>query len=150
MTDVSDLYQELILDHNARPRNSGELPTCTHQAEGLNPLCGDTLRLCLEIKEGIIRAVKFAGSGCAISTASTSLMTTAVQGRTTAEAERLLAAFHELLTGPDPAAADPRLLGKLMAFAGVRRFPSRVKCATLAWHTLDAALHERSTTVSTE
>ena len=150
MSDVSDLYQELILDHNARPRNVGELAGCTHQAEGTNPLCGDHLRLYLEIQNGVIRDARFQGAGCAISTASTSLMTTALKGKSVADAEALLTAFHGMVAGPTPDAADPALLGKLIAFQGVREFPSRVKCATLAWHTLAAALHHAVTPVSTE
>ncbi len=149
MTDIADLYQELILDHNARPRNNGTLTPCSHQAEGYNPLCGDTLTLYLQVEGDIIRDVKFVGSGCAISTASTSLMTTALKGKTLAQAESLYRAFHELVTSESPR-ADEALLGKLMAFAGVREFPSRVKCATLAWHTLEAALHARKEPVSTE
>lgn len=149
MTDIADLYQELILDHNARPRNHGSLAPCSHQAEGYNPLCGDTLTLYLQVEDDIIRDVKFVGSGCAISTASTSLMTTALKGKTLAQAESLYRAFHELVTSDSPQ-VDEALLGKLMAFAGVREFPSRVKCATLAWHTLEAALHARKEPVSTE
>ncbi|MBI5508221.1 MAG: SUF system NifU family Fe-S cluster assembly protein [Deltaproteobacteria bacterium] len=150
MSELQDLYQELILDHNAHPRNVGVIDGCTHHAEGVNPLCGDTLKLFLDVKDGVIRDAKFQGAGCAISTASTSLMTQTLKGKTTAEATSVLAAFHALLTGDGGPPPNPELLGKLLAFAGVREYPSRVKCATLAWHTLDAALHHKGEPVSTE
>ncbi len=143
MTDLKDLYQQVILDHNRSPHNFGSLPDADRRAVGHNPLCGDQLRLSLKLDGDVIRDVKFAGLGCAISKASASLMTDAVRGRTLREAEELFSRFHELLTGPPDVKPDPeavRPLGKLAVFAGVREFPVRVKCATLAWHTLKSAL----------
>ena len=147
--DLRDLYQEVIVDHGRRPRNFGPLPGASHQAEGFNPLCGDRMSLQLQVVDGIIRDARFEGAGCAISTASASLMTEALVGRSETEAEALFGNFHEMLTGEEhPEAA--LALGKLEVFAGVRQFPSRVKCATLAWHTLLAALHQAQQTVTTE
>ena len=136
MTDLRELYQEVIIDHGRRPRNFGPLADANRMAEGFNPLCGDRLTLYLKVEDGVIRAARFDGAGCAISTASASLMTEALTGRTEAEAEALFAAFHGLVTD-GPGVAD---LGKLAVLAGVRAYPSRIKCATLAWHTLHAAL----------
>lgn len=148
MNDLDDLYQELILEHYRRPRNYGRLEDQTRSAEGFNPLCGDRLSVYLEVKDGVIEEAKFEGQGCAISTASASLLTEAVKGKTEAEAEALFRAFQDLLTKPD---GDVRPeLGKLEALAGVRRFPVRVKCATLAWHTLHAALARAQASVTTE
>ncbi|QID16163.1 SUF system NifU family Fe-S cluster assembly protein [Nitrogeniibacter mangrovi] len=148
MADLRGLYQELILDHGRRPRNFGPLPEANRDAEGVNPLCGDQLHLHLKVEDGRIVDLRFDGHGCAISTASASLMTQALKGRTVAEAEALFDAFHALMTGtPAPDAAP---LGKLEVLAGVREFPTRIKCATLAWHTLAAALHGGDETVSTE
>ena len=137
MMDLGDLYQELILDHSKRPRNRGPVDRASASAEGYNPLCGDKVTVQLRLEGDVIQEVGFQGSGCAISTASASLMTEALKGRTRAEAERLFERFHELLTSD--AAASPEL-GKLTVFAGVREYPMRVKCATLAWHTLRAAM----------
>ena len=151
MSDLMDLYQEVILDHNKKPRNFGELAGADHHAEGYNPLCGDQLEVYLKLSDGVIEDVRFDGSGCAISKASASLMTEAVKGKTLAEAEELFDGFHDLLTGdPSVRAAAPAKLGKLAVFEGVREFPVRVKCATLAWHTLHAALSGDSEQVSTE
>ncbi len=151
MSDLMDLYQEIILDHNRRPRNFGPLPDADHQAEGYNPLCGDQLKVYLRIADGRIEDVHFDGSGCAISKASASLMTEAVKGKSLAEAEELFGGFHELLTGdPSVKGEASAELGKLAVFEGVREFPVRVKCATLAWHTLHAALAGESQPVSTE
>ncbi len=151
MSDLMDLYQEVILDHNKRPRNFGKLDDCDHEAEGYNPLCGDQLTVYLKIVDDVIEDVTFEGSGCAISTASASLMTEAVKGKTLAEVEELFGGFHELLTGdPSVRAEAPAKLGKLAVFEGVREFPVRVKCATLAWHTLQAALAGDSDQVTTE
>jgi nitrogen fixation NifU-like protein len=150
MSDLQDLYQEVILDHNRRPRNFRELAPPARRAEGFNPLCGDRLTLFLDLDGDVIRDVSFVGSGCAISKASASLMTDALKGKTVAEAERLFQRFHEMVTSStDTAAAD---LGKLSVLAGVREFPTRVKCASLAWHTLKAAVKasEVPATVSTE
>ena len=133
-----ELYQDVILDHNRRPRNFGAMAGANRTAEGNNPLCGDRLTLYLELDGDRIENVSFEGAGCAISTASASLMTEALAGKTTAEARALFEQFHEMLTAGDP--GNPETLGKLAVFSGVREFPMRVKCATLAWHTLKAAL----------
>jgi len=147
VSDLHDLYQETILDHSKRPRNKAALAGATHNAEGYNPLCGDRLSLQLKVENGRITGVGFQGSGCAISTASASLMTEAMKGKTPEEAENTFQKFHALLTEERPAAAD---LGKLAVFSGVREYPMRVKCATLAWHTLRAALQSEGQPVSTE
>ena len=145
MTEINALYHELIIDHGRSPRNFGTL-TAPH-LEGLNPLCGDRLTLYLNVEADRIKAVKFTGQGCAISMASASLMTQMLIGKTVAEAEQLFAAFHQLLTEGQ---VNASLLGKLTVLEGVSQFPSRVKCATLAWHTLDALLKGEHTAVSTE
>jgi nitrogen fixation NifU-like protein len=147
MSDLRDLYQEVILDHNKRPRNFGRLATANRTASGYNPLCGDRLELALEVRDGVVVGVAFEGSGCAISTASASMMTEAVKGKTVAEAEATFERFHHLLTD---GAGSGEGLGKLAVFSGVREYPVRVKCATLAWHTLHSALAEPGATVSTE
>jgi nitrogen fixation NifU-like protein len=149
MSDLRDLYQELIVDHYRHPHNLGPLAGANRRAEGFNPLCGDRLTLYLKVVDGMIEDACFEGSGCAISTASASLMTDALKGKTEAQAEILFAGFHALVAG-DGEALPAVALGKLEALAGVREFPVRVKCATLAWHTLHAALHEASQPVSTE
>lgn len=136
--DLADLYQEIIIDHNRSPRNFRALAPATHHAEGFNPLCGDRLQLYLDVHDGVIREATFQGAGCAISVASASLMTEALKGRTEAEAHALFRRFHALVTGED--GEPPPELGKLAALAGVRAYPSRVKCATLCWHTLESAL----------
>ena len=137
-SDLSDLYQEVILDHNRRPRNFHAIAGATHSAEGYNPLCGDRLTLYVQVEGDRIIDVAFEGSGCAISKASASLMTEAVKGQTLADARALFERFHEMVTAPtEQPVVD---LGKLTALAGVREFPVRVKCASLAWHTLKAAL----------
>ena len=148
MSDLRDLYQEVIFDHNKHPRNFGRMEGADHVAEGYNPLCGDTVKVYLKVDQGVVADLRFEGRGCAISTASASLMTEALKGRTVEEAERLFGEFHAMLTGAkEPASGD---LGKLEALSGVKEFPSRVKCATLAWHTLKNALEGRSEPVSTE
>lgn len=146
--DLRNLYQEVIVEHGQRPRNFADLPNADHRAEGFNPLCGDRISLQLRISDGVIEDVRFTGAGCAISTASASLMSEALKGRTAAEAEQLFAGFHALLAGVP--AADDAALGKLTVFAGVREFPGRIKCAMLPWHTLAAALHGEVQPVSTE
>lgn len=146
--DLRELYQEVIIDHGRRPRNFGPLPEASHQAEGFNPLCGDRLTLRLKLVDGVIEEARFEGVGCAISTASASLMTEALKGLGEKEAETLFTNFHAMLTVPGQAL--PAGLGKLEVLAGVREFPSRIKCATLAWHTLQAALHAAARPVSTE
>jgi nitrogen fixation NifU-like protein len=147
MPDLRELYQEMVLDHGRRPRNVGRLEHANHRAEGFNPLCGDRLMLYLEVVDGVIRAASFEGSGCAISTASASLMTEALKGKTPEQAQALIDSFQSLVTGRGE---TPVPLGKLAVLGGVREFPSRVKCATLAWHTLRAALHDQSEPVNTE
>jgi nitrogen fixation NifU-like protein len=148
MNDLTELYQEMILDHGKRPRNFGKPDHADREAEGHNPLCGDECRVYLEMDGDRLAGVSFDGQGCAISTASASLMTEAVKGLTLDDAKDLFERLHDLVTreGVDP---DSRL-GKLAVFAGVRRFPLRVKCATLAWHTLLAALEDRDEPVTTE
>ena len=148
MSELRDLYQEVILDHNRRPRNFGALPSANHQAEGYNPLCGDKVTVFLDLEGGRIQDIAFQGAGCAISTASASLMTEALKGRTAEEAREIFQGFHGLVTTGE--GEDSEDLGKLAVFSGVREFPMRVKCATLAWHTLLAALDEKSQPVSTE
>jgi nitrogen fixation NifU-like protein len=147
MSDLSDLYQEVILDHNRRPRNFRALESPTHHAQGYNPLCGDRLDLFLDVRDDVIADVSFQGAGCAISKASASLMTDAVKGRTVDEARDLFARFHRVVTTPPDRPVED--LGKLSVLSGVREFPVRVKCASLAWHTLKAAL-ERQEKTSTE
>lgn len=148
MSDLRDLYQEVILDHNRSPRHFHSLENASHHAEGFNPLCGDRLTLYLIIEAGCIKEIAFEGKGCAISTASASLMTEQLRGKTTAEAEAIFQAFHQMVTGTMVVASP--LLDKLTVLAGVREFPARVKCATLAWHTLQAALAHQSQPASTE
>ncbi len=145
---LRDLYQEVILDHNRRPRNFGPLPEANRQAEGYNPLCGDRVTVFLDVEDDRIRDVRFEGAGCAISTASASLMTEALKGLSVEEARSLFHDFHELVT--TGAREGSPELGKLAVFSGVREFPMRVKCATLAWHTVLAAVEGKGQPVSTE
>lgn len=147
--DLKDLYRDVIVDHNRNPRNFRPMPDADAHAEGFNPLCGDRLTLYVKLDGETIRDVAFQGSGCAISVASASLLTESVKGSTVREAERLFASMHELLTRDD-STVDVASLGKLGALSGVREFPARVKCASLCWHTLDAALHREAAPVSTE
>jgi nitrogen fixation NifU-like protein len=144
---VDDLYQETILDHSKRPRNFHSMDDANRKAEGYNPLCGDKLKLFLRVEDDIVKEASFLGAGCAISTASASLMTESLKGKTRAQALKLLDEFHDLLTTDVQAAKD---LGKLVVFCGVRDYPARVKCATLAWHTLRSALNDTAETASTE
>jgi nitrogen fixation NifU-like protein len=148
-SDLDDLYRELIKDHSKRPRNFRVIEHADRHNEGYNPLCGDRFTVYLKMNGDVIEDVSFQGSGCAISTSSASLMTQALKGKTRAEAEELFKSFHELVT-KDDANVDPEKLDKLVVFAGVRKFPVRVKCATLAWHTLNAAIHGQDTPVTTE
>jgi nitrogen fixation NifU-like protein len=145
--DFRELYQEVILDHSKAPRNFHALEGSTFDAQGYNPLCGDQVHVWLALDGETVKDVSFTGNGCAISKASASMMTQAVKGRSKAETERLFTAFHRLVTG---AGDDPELLGKLAVFGGVSEYPVRVKCASLAWHTLKAALEGAKTPVSTE
>ncbi|HVN44349.1 MAG TPA: SUF system NifU family Fe-S cluster assembly protein [Steroidobacteraceae bacterium] len=146
--DLKELYRDVILDHNRQPRNFGPLESANHRAEGNNPLCGDRLTLAVRVNGERIEDIRFEGSGCAISTASASLMTEAVKGKDRTAVRQLFTKVHALLTQQD-AAPDPSL-GKLAALSGVREFPARVKCASLCWHTLNAALASSDATVSTE
>jgi len=147
MADLNDLYQEVILDHNKRPRNFRTIEGASHYADGYNPLCGDKLTLTMTLEGDSIADVAFTGSGCAISKASASLMTDSLKGRSVGEARALFERFHHMITTPPDQAVED--LGKLSVLAGVRQFPVRVKCASLAWHTMKAAL-DRKVAVSTE
>jgi len=140
MSELSELYQQVILDHNKKPRNFHKLETANRRAEGFNPLCGDHLNVYLHVEDDQVKEVSFEGSGCAISKASASMMTQAVKGKTKAEAENLFSEFHRMAMGELDEETEPNQLGKLTIFAGVRDFPARVKCATLSWHTMRAAL----------
>lgn len=148
MSELNDLYQEMILDHYKRPRNFRKIEDADRVVEGHNPLCGDRLTIYLKVENNIVKDVSFEGSGCAISTASASLMTEAVKGKTFPEAEEIFKNFHALLTTETQ--LDLIQLGKLAVFSGVREFPVRVKCATLAWHTFHAALENKEKRVTTE
>ena len=150
MSDLYDLYQDLILDHNRSPRNRGGLDSSNRKADGYNPLCGDRITVFLKVENDVVREVTFEGSGCAISTASASLMTESVKGRTLAEAKAMFKKFHGLVTGEPVESSDGPSLGKLEVFSGVCKFPARVKCATLAWHTINAAMDDGGGVVSTE
>ncbi len=147
--DLRDLYQEVIFDHNRNPRNFRVMENSDRKVEGFNPLCGDRLTLFLKMDGDVITDASFQGSGCAISTASVSLMTEIVKGKTEAEADELFRKFHEMTTGKEEH-INLEALGKLAVLAGVREYPARVKCATLAWHTLDAALKNEANAISTE
>ena len=149
MSELSELYQAVILDHNKKPRNFHKLENANRSAEGYNPLCGDQLKVYLHVEDDQVKEVSFEGSGCAISKASASMMTQAVKGKTKAEAEMLFNEFHRMATGELDEESEANHLGKLTIFAGVRDFPARVKCATLSWHTMHAALNEQTQT-STE
>jgi nitrogen fixation protein NifU and related proteins len=148
-SELGDLYQEVILDHNRQPRNFGDPPSGSRRADGHNPLCGDRVTVSVVLDGDVLKDVRFQGSGCAISKASASMMTESLKGKTRAQAEDLFQSFHRLLT-EDGTAADPAVLGKLVVFSGVREFPVRVKCATLAWHTLRAALDNARDIATTE
>ena len=150
MTGLSELYQEVILDHNNSPRNFREIDGATQIAEGYNPLCGDRAVVYLQLDNEVIGDISFQGSGCAISIASASMMTVSLKGKTRTEAEDLFQRFHSMVTGAADRAIEPQALGKLAAFSGIREFPVRVKCANLAWHALHAALDGNRETVSTE
>ena len=148
--ELRELYQQVILDHNKSPRNFRKIEHPTQMAEGFNPLCGDHIDIFLIVEDGIVKDVSFQGTGCAISKASASLMTSIVKGKTKEEAEKLFERFHDLVTGKlgdNPQIED---LGKLAVFAGVREFPARVKCASLAWHTMINALNNKDEKVTTE
>ncbi len=150
MGELGELYQEVILEHSKAPRNFREPAEANHHAEGYNPLCGDRCTVYINMDGDAIRDIGFQGSGCAISRASASMMTQILKGKTKAEAVELFGQFHRLVTGDEQAMASASDLGKLAVFAGVSKFPARVKCATLAWHTLQSALEDKQQTVSTE
>jgi len=146
---IRDLYQEVVFDHNRNPRNFRTMEDASRKIDGFNPLCGDRITLYIKLNGNVIEDVSFQGSGCAISTASASLMTEIVRGKTEEEAHHLFGLFHRITTGQDQA-VNLEELGKLAVLAGVRAYPARVKCATLAWHSLEAALNDESEAVSTE
>lgn len=148
--DLRDLYQEVILDHSKKPRNFHALPEATHHAEGFNPLCGDRLTVYLKVDNNTIQDVSFEGSGCAISKSSASMMTSSVKGKTVEEIQTMFEKFHEMLSRDVCRQYDATALGKLAVFSGVCEFPARVKCATLAWHTLRSALEGKSSPATTE
>src|ERR1043166_1730635 len=149
MSELNELYQETILDHNKNPRNFREIADADRTADGRNPLCGDALRVYVEVDGDTVADVSFKGSGCAISKASASMMTEAIKGKSKEDAELLFNEFHKMVTGELDIETDENHLGKLRIFAGVLEFPARVKCASLSWHTLNAALHGEDV-VSTE
>ncbi len=150
MADLRDLYQEVILDHHKKPRNFHRIEHANRQADGFNPLCGDKLSVYMQIENGVVKDIGFIGTGCAISTASASMMTESLKGKTEAEAKAIFERFHQLVTNHSEPQPDPASLGKLAVFSGVREYPVRVKCATLAWHTMRAALEGQQETVATE
>jgi nitrogen fixation protein NifU and related proteins len=150
MPDLRELYQEVILDHHKRPRNFRKPEDANLHADGFNPLCGDKVTIFVRVENGIVSDIAFQGTGCAISTASASMMTECLKGKSEAEAARIFERFHDLVTGHALEDADGPELGKLAVFAGVREYPMRVKCATLAWHTMRAALEGSPKTVATE
>lgn len=150
MADLRSLYQEVILDHNKNPRNYGKLHDANREADGYNPLCGDKFKIYLKLVDGLISDIRFEGVGCAISKASASVMSTVVKGKTIEEAESFFESFHRLVTGDAEALLSAEKLGKLAAFAGVSEYPARVKCASLAWHTMKSAIRKESEVVSTE
>jgi nitrogen fixation NifU-like protein len=148
--DLRELYQTVILDHNKKPRNFSKPEDTNREAAGVNPLCGDQFTIFLTIADGVVQNVGFEGVGCAISKASASLMTQSIKGKSVAYAEELFGGFHNMVTGDPLADVQGDGLGKLTVFAGVREFPMRVKCATLAWHAMREALHDSHTTATTE
>ncbi len=149
-SDLRDLYQEVILDHSKHPQNFREPADANRTAEGYNPLCGDQVKVYAKVEDNVIADLAFQGSGCAISKASASMMTTSLKGKTIVEAERIFEQFHHMVTGENGDRADTSKLGKLAVFSGVCEFPSRVKCASLAWHALRSALQGERKSVSTE
>lgn len=150
MNELNELYQQVILDHNKNPRNFGVLQQHNHSAEGHNPLCGDQIEIYIDLEDGIVKDISFECSGCAISKASASIMTTLLKGKKIEEVKKLFDEFHQLVTCDKDEQFDLESLGKLAVFSGVREFPTRIKCASLAWHTLLAALEKNNQSVSTE
>ncbi len=149
MSDLNELYQEILLEHNSKPRNFRKLDQANHTADGFNPLCGDQISLYLQVEDGVITDVGFQGTGCAISRASASMMTQSIKGQKLESAEQVFDQFHKMLTAPD-AELDYDQLGDLETLAGVAEYPTRIKCAVLAWHTLRAAMEGKSDGVTTE
>jgi nitrogen fixation NifU-like protein len=149
MSGLSDLYQEILLEHNSKPRNFRKVDDPSRTAEGFNPLCGDQITLYLKLADGVIEDVGFQGTGCAISRASASMMTQSIKGKSLAEADEIFEAFHQMITEPD-AELDYEALGDLETLAGVNEYPTRIKCAILAWHTMRSALADSDAPVSTE
>ncbi len=149
-SELRELYQQVILDHNKSPRNFKKLENATNFAEGYNPLCGDHIDIYMHVEDGIVKDISFQGKGCAISKASASLMSSIVKGKSVEEAEKLFKKFHDLITGKLGEEPDLADLGKLAVFAGVREFPARVKCASLAWHTMISAINKKEEKVTTE
>lgn len=150
MNNRDELYQQVILEHHHKPRNFGKMEKPTHDAEGYNPLCGDHLHVYLQVNaDGVVENVSFVGDGCAISRASASMMTAAIKGKKVDEVKALFSEFHNLITGKLNPEKDPNHLGKLAIFSGIWQYPSRVKCASLSWHTMNGAL-EKEKTISTE
>ena len=149
MADLGELYQEILLEHNSKPRNFRRLEQATQSAEGYNPLCGDRIALYLSVEDGVIADVAFQGSGCAISRASASMLTQSIKGQTVAKAREIFQSFHQMLTQPGEE-LDYEVLGDLETLSGVVAFPTRIKCAVLAWHTMQAALDGQTEAVSTE
>ena len=149
MSELSDLYQEILLEHNSKPRNFRKVDEPSRTAEGFNPLCGDQITLYLKLADGVIEDVGFQGTGCAISRASASMMTQSIKGKSLAEADEIFEAFHQMITEPD-AETDYEALGDLETLAGVNEYPTRIKCAILAWHTMRSALADGGAPVSTE
>ena len=149
-SDLRELYQSVILDHNKRPRNFSKPKGANRSAEGINPICGDQLTVYLNVEDGVVEDVGFNGTGCAISTASASLMTQSIKGKKIEDIEHLFAGFHEMVTSNPQASTGGEDLGKLSVFSGVREFPMRVKCATLAWHAMTEALNDTGKTATTE
>ncbi len=150
MSELQDLYQEIILDHNKKPRNFRKMEDANHEADGYNPLCGDKIKVYLHLDGDIITDVSFEGKGCAISTASASMMTESVKGKTIEEVKTIFNSFHDLVTGQKNSETCEVCVGKLKSLGGVREYPMRVKCATLCWHTLNAAIEAKEDIVSTE
>ncbi len=150
MEELKELYQQIILDHNKSPKNYGKMVNCTHASEGYNPLCGDRIKIYAKVENGVIEDIKFEGEGCAIAKASGSIMTALLKGKTVAEAQQLFEEFQHLITSDVRSNVDTEKLGKLAVFAGVREFPTRVKCAGLAWHTVKAAIEKKDELVTTE
>jgi nitrogen fixation NifU-like protein len=150
MPDQRSLYEQVILDHNKKPRNWGAMEGADHKAEGYNALCGDQFTIYMKMDGDVISEITFEGAGCAISKSSASVMTTLLKGKTIAEAQELFHSFTEMITSPTDAELDAKALGKMAVFSGVREYPVRVKCATLSWHTMLSALEDRDDPVSTE